>query len=191
MICSDDYAPSRCGGPAETLLSSSWRGVTILYSKIILNLHLSSLAAAEISLCQTPVDAICRWKKIIKSTGGFMSRSENEHLTLVEMKGKSWEVLLICRNTLQDSSYIQQLSIPMAGLTLKTRVFAAVKANNLDRRYSLSVHIFPPNCSLLIYRGQWNHIKLTAISRTLGQVGGPLRPEEHTEGRGTPYQTLT
>ncbi|XP_078122193.1 zona pellucida-like domain-containing protein 1a isoform X2 [Sander vitreus] len=32
-----------------------------------------------------------------------------------------------------DSSYIQQLSIPMAGLTLKTRVFAAVKASNLDR----------------------------------------------------------
>ncbi|KAM7398662.1 hypothetical protein PAMA_006526 [Pampus argenteus] len=34
-----------------------------------------------------------------------------------------------------DSSYVQQLSIPMAGLTLKTRVFAAVKATNLDRRY--------------------------------------------------------
>uniref|UniRef100_A0A3B3DRA4 Zona pellucida-like domain-containing protein 1 n=1 Tax=Oryzias melastigma TaxID=30732 RepID=A0A3B3DRA4_ORYME len=33
-----------------------------------------------------------------------------------------------------DSSYVQQLSIPMAGLTLKTRVFAAVKATNLDRR---------------------------------------------------------
>lgn len=119
-----------------------------------------------------------------------MSRSENEHLTLVEMKGKSWEVLLICWNTLQDSSYIQQLSIPMAGLTLKTRVFAAVKANNLDRRYSVSVHIFPPNCSLLIYRGQWNHIKLTAISRTLCQVVGPLNPEEYTEGRCTPYETL-
>lgn len=43
----------------------------------------------------------------------------------------------------QDSSYIQQLSIPMAGLTLKTRVFAAVKANNLDRRYF--VHILPLN----------------------------------------------
>uniref|UniRef100_A0A3Q3VYE5 Zona pellucida-like domain-containing protein 1 n=1 Tax=Mola mola TaxID=94237 RepID=A0A3Q3VYE5_MOLML len=36
-----------------------------------------------------------------------------------------------------DSSYIQQLSIPMAGLTLKTRVFAAVKANNLDRRWNI------------------------------------------------------
>lgn len=118
-----------------------------------------------------------------------MSRSENEH-TLVEMKGKSWEVLLICWNTLQDSSYIQQLSIPMAGLTLKTRVFAAVKANNLDRRYSVSVRISPPNCSLLIYRGQWNHIKLTAISRTLRQVVGPLHPEERTEGRCTPYETL-
>lgn len=34
----------------------------------------------------------------------------------------------------QDTSYAQQLSIPMAGLTLKTRVFAAVKATNLDRR---------------------------------------------------------
>ncbi|MEQ2162829.1 Zona pellucida-like domain-containing protein 1, partial [Goodea atripinnis] len=33
-----------------------------------------------------------------------------------------------------DSSYIQQLAIPVAGLTLKTRVFAAVKATNLDRR---------------------------------------------------------
>lgn len=39
----------------------------------------------------------------------------------------------------QDSSYIQQLSIPMAGLTLKTRVFAAVKANNLDKRYSSQI----------------------------------------------------
>ncbi|KAI9516418.1 Zona pellucida-like domain-containing protein 1 [Dissostichus eleginoides] len=36
-----------------------------------------------------------------------------------------------------DSSYIQQLSIPMAGLTLKTRVFAAVKAANLDRRWNV------------------------------------------------------
>lgn len=47
-----------------------------------------------------------------------------------------------CRKTLssvQDSSYIQQLSIPMAGLTLKTRVFAAVKANNLDKRCSVKV----------------------------------------------------
>uniref|UniRef100_UPI003F5366AD zona pellucida-like domain-containing protein 1a isoform 3 precursor n=1 Tax=Danio rerio TaxID=7955 RepID=UPI003F5366AD len=33
-----------------------------------------------------------------------------------------------------DSSYIQNLAIPMSGLTLKTRVFAAVKATNLDRR---------------------------------------------------------
>uniref|UniRef100_A0A3Q1IQA4 Zona pellucida-like domain-containing protein 1 n=1 Tax=Anabas testudineus TaxID=64144 RepID=A0A3Q1IQA4_ANATE len=37
----------------------------------------------------------------------------------------------------QDSLYIQQLSIPMAGLTLKTRVFAAVKATNLDRRWNV------------------------------------------------------
>uniref|UniRef100_A0A3Q2CUF8 Zona pellucida-like domain-containing protein 1 n=1 Tax=Cyprinodon variegatus TaxID=28743 RepID=A0A3Q2CUF8_CYPVA len=36
-----------------------------------------------------------------------------------------------------DSSYIQQLSIPGAGLTLKTRVFAAVKATNLDRRWNV------------------------------------------------------
>uniref|UniRef100_A0A8C6M168 Zona pellucida-like domain-containing protein 1 n=1 Tax=Nothobranchius furzeri TaxID=105023 RepID=A0A8C6M168_NOTFU len=36
-----------------------------------------------------------------------------------------------------DSSYSQQLSIPMAGLTLKTRVFAAVKASNLDRRWNV------------------------------------------------------
>uniref|UniRef100_A0A3Q3GFM7 Zona pellucida-like domain-containing protein 1 n=1 Tax=Kryptolebias marmoratus TaxID=37003 RepID=A0A3Q3GFM7_KRYMA len=36
-----------------------------------------------------------------------------------------------------DSSYIQQLSIPVAGLTLKTRVFAAVRASNLDRRWNV------------------------------------------------------
>uniref|UniRef100_A0A087X4B4 Zona pellucida-like domain-containing protein 1 n=1 Tax=Poecilia formosa TaxID=48698 RepID=A0A087X4B4_POEFO len=36
-----------------------------------------------------------------------------------------------------DSSYIQQLSIPVAGLTLKTRVFAAVKATNLDKRWNV------------------------------------------------------
>ncbi|TDH14778.1 hypothetical protein EPR50_G00024490 [Perca flavescens] len=33
-----------------------------------------------------------------------------------------------------DSTYNQPLSIPMAGLALKTRVFAAVKATNLDKR---------------------------------------------------------
>ncbi|MEQ2292742.1 Zona pellucida-like domain-containing protein 1 [Ameca splendens] len=37
-----------------------------------------------------------------------------------------------------DSSYIQQLAIPVAGLTLKTRVFAAVKATNLDRRLMIN-----------------------------------------------------
>lgn len=47
---------------------------------------------------------------------------------------KHADVSCVC---LQDSSYIQQLSIPMAGLTLKTRVFAAVKAANLDRRYAV------------------------------------------------------
>ncbi|XP_060754024.1 zona pellucida-like domain-containing protein 1 [Neoarius graeffei] len=36
-----------------------------------------------------------------------------------------------------DSSFSQQLSIPMAGLALKTRVFAAVKATNLDRRWNI------------------------------------------------------
>ncbi|KAF7699904.1 hypothetical protein HF521_002862 [Silurus meridionalis] len=36
-----------------------------------------------------------------------------------------------------DSSFGQQLSIPMAGLALKTRVFAAVKATNLDRRWNI------------------------------------------------------
>lgn len=55
----------------------------------------------------------------------------------------------------QDSSYIQQLSIPMAGLTLKTRVFAAVKASNLDRRYLINILTFstsepPADCIHLI-----------------------------------------
>ncbi|XP_030633739.1 zona pellucida-like domain-containing protein 1 [Chanos chanos] len=36
-----------------------------------------------------------------------------------------------------DSTFSQQLSIPMAGLALKTRVFAAVKATNLDRRWNI------------------------------------------------------
>ncbi|XP_022533418.1 zona pellucida-like domain-containing protein 1 [Astyanax mexicanus] len=36
-----------------------------------------------------------------------------------------------------DSSFIQQLSVPMAGLPLKTRVFAAVRATNLDRRWNI------------------------------------------------------
>ncbi|CAB1349029.1 unnamed protein product [Coregonus sp. 'balchen'] len=36
-----------------------------------------------------------------------------------------------------DSTYNQQLSIPMAGLALKTRVFAAVKATNLDKRWNI------------------------------------------------------
>ncbi|KAJ3591491.1 hypothetical protein NHX12_009435 [Muraenolepis orangiensis] len=36
-----------------------------------------------------------------------------------------------------DSTYNQPLSIPMAGLALKTRVFAAVKATNLDKRWSI------------------------------------------------------
>ncbi|XP_046892074.1 zona pellucida-like domain-containing protein 1 [Hypomesus transpacificus] len=36
-----------------------------------------------------------------------------------------------------DSTYIQPLSIPAAGLALKTRVFAAVKATNLDKRWNI------------------------------------------------------
>ncbi|XP_061683336.1 zona pellucida-like domain-containing protein 1 [Syngnathoides biaculeatus] len=36
-----------------------------------------------------------------------------------------------------DSTYNQMLSIPMAGLALKTRVFAAVKATNLDKRWNI------------------------------------------------------
>ncbi|XP_066501064.1 zona pellucida-like domain-containing protein 1 [Hoplias malabaricus] len=36
-----------------------------------------------------------------------------------------------------DSSFTQQLSVPIAGLSLKTRVFAAVRATNLDRRWNI------------------------------------------------------
>ncbi|KAM8902975.1 zona pellucida-like domain-containing protein 1 [Spinachia spinachia] len=36
-----------------------------------------------------------------------------------------------------DSTYNQPLSIPTAGLALKTRVFAAVKATNLDKRWNI------------------------------------------------------
>eukprot|EP00066_Takifugu_rubripes_P017550 XP_011606816.1 PREDICTED: zona pellucida-like domain-containing protein 1 [Takifugu rubripes] len=36
-----------------------------------------------------------------------------------------------------DSAYGQPLSIPMAGLALKTRVFAAVRATNLDKRWNI------------------------------------------------------
>ncbi|CAL9684100.1 unnamed protein product [Knipowitschia caucasica] len=36
-----------------------------------------------------------------------------------------------------DTSYSHTLSIPMSGLALKTRVFAAVKATNLDRRWNV------------------------------------------------------
>ncbi|XP_054650830.1 zona pellucida-like domain-containing protein 1 [Dunckerocampus dactyliophorus] len=36
-----------------------------------------------------------------------------------------------------DSTYNQMLAIPMAGLALKTRVFAAVKATNLDKRWNI------------------------------------------------------
>lgn len=63
---------------------------------------------------------------------GFMNCSEAEQSGSVINMLKYYVYV-------QDSSYIQQLSIPMAGLTLKTRVFAAVKANNLDRRYSVNI----------------------------------------------------
>ncbi|KAK9521007.1 hypothetical protein VZT92_020853 [Zoarces viviparus] len=36
-----------------------------------------------------------------------------------------------------DSTYNQPLAIPMAGLALKTRVFAAVKSTNLDKRWNI------------------------------------------------------
>ncbi|XP_042595316.1 zona pellucida-like domain-containing protein 1 isoform X1 [Cyprinus carpio] len=36
-----------------------------------------------------------------------------------------------------DSTFSQLISIPMSGLSLKTRVFAAVKATNLDRRWNV------------------------------------------------------
>lgn len=42
---------------------------------------------------------------------------------------------------LQDSTFSQLISIPMSGLSLKTRVFAAVKATNLDRRYIIQRNI--------------------------------------------------
>lgn len=35
----------------------------------------------------------------------------------------------------QDSTYSQQLLIPSTGLPLKTKIYAAVKATNLDGRY--------------------------------------------------------
>lgn len=36
---------------------------------------------------------------------------------------------------LQDSTYSQQLLIPSTGLPLKTKIYAAVRATNLDGRY--------------------------------------------------------
>ncbi|XP_076832238.1 zona pellucida-like domain-containing protein 1 [Brachyhypopomus gauderio] len=36
-----------------------------------------------------------------------------------------------------DSLFSQQLSVPMAGLALKTRVYAAIRATNLDRRWNV------------------------------------------------------
>lgn len=44
-----------------------------------------------------------------------------------------WNPYLWCL-MFKDSTYVHHLAIPVSGLTLKTRVFAAVKATNLDRR---------------------------------------------------------
>lgn len=97
------------------------------------------------------------------------------------MKENGWDVLLIPWNTLQDSSYIQQLSIPMAGLTLKTRVFAAVKANNLDRRYSVSVamclkleafHLPRPMKSNEANDYKWRHL-VSVIVESWRTAAGP------------------
>lgn len=57
-----------------------------------------------------------------------------------------------CLLSLQDSTYSQPLSIPMAGLALKTRVFAAVKATNLDKRYQI-IHF-----SILIFSQFWHNV---------------------------------
>uniref|UniRef100_A0A8C4EP49 Zona pellucida-like domain containing 1b n=1 Tax=Dicentrarchus labrax TaxID=13489 RepID=A0A8C4EP49_DICLA len=48
-----------------------------------------------------------------------------------------------------DSTYNQPLSIPMAGLALKTRVFAAVKATNLDKRCDKSFCYKDPQTTVL------------------------------------------
>lgn len=68
----------------------------------------------------------------------FFSSLQNDRWTR-ERGINCFERRLKALSHAQDSSYIQQLSIPMAGLTLKTRVFAAVKANNLDKRCSVKV----------------------------------------------------
>lgn len=66
---------------------------------------------------------------------GFIKCCETKPITLSEKKNVRENVTnVLFLVHVQDSSYVQQLSIPMAGLTLKTRVFAAVKATNLDRR---------------------------------------------------------
>ncbi|XP_063063240.1 zona pellucida-like domain-containing protein 1 [Engraulis encrasicolus] len=38
-----------------------------------------------------------------------------------------------------DSNYLHLLSVPVGGLALKTRVFAAIKATNLDRRWNVLI----------------------------------------------------
>lgn len=42
----------------------------------------------------------------------------------------------------QDSTYSQQLLIPSAGLPLKTKIYAAVRATNLDGRYHKGCYLF-------------------------------------------------
>lgn len=73
MICYHDYAPPRFAGPTETLLSSSWRGVTVLYSKITLNLHLSSLPFRPCGSRNLPVPNTggCERKKKSPRGGGI------------------------------------------------------------------------------------------------------------------------
>lgn len=75
----------------------------------------------------------CNWRRLYSI---YLQCISNLHLTKVNFNQN--EILKHCVYA-QDSSYVQQLSIPMAGLTLKTRVFAAVKASNLDRRYSINL----------------------------------------------------
>lgn len=50
------------------------------------------------------------------------------------MPGSSDCCLIVIVGCLQDSWFYQPLSAPPSGLPLKTRVFAAVKATNLDKR---------------------------------------------------------
>lgn len=80
-----------------------------------------------------------------RATSNYLENKclKSKQITVSWVDAKSHVISHLCLNDnllfIQDSSYIQQLSIPMAGLTLKTRIFAAVKATNLDRRYSVTM----------------------------------------------------